>query len=168
VEQLISSIDFTKDYYFSYFYDLTHTLQHNMMQSPSWSQADTPTPPPPAAVAAAAAAAATSGARSGPGHTRNRSGLPTSPFLNGMTGNGLDIPSLSTNGSHRSTPNYNEMFLWNLHLAREFLHQLPHASYWLVPVIHGFFSQACMTFISFIHLILLSCMCHHVLGMFGG
>jgi hypothetical protein len=36
---------------------------------------------------------------------------------------------------------YNEKWLWNLHLAREFLHEIPHGSYWLVPLIHGFFQQ---------------------------
>ena len=38
-------------------------------------------------------------------------------------------------------PAYAEKWLWNLHLAREFLHFLPHGSYWLVPLIHGFVQQ---------------------------
>ena len=38
-------------------------------------------------------------------------------------------------------PAYDEKWLWNLHHAREFLHVLPHGSYWLVPLIHGFCQQ---------------------------
>lgn len=124
-KQLITSIDFSKDFFFSYFYDLTHSLQHNMSLSPLW------TPPKPEK----------------PGDRdkdKDRRGTGT-----GAAGADADKArererekeKANSSNKNRFSQSYNELFLWSLHMAREFLAQLPHASYWLVPLIQGFFAQ---------------------------
>ena len=36
---------------------------------------------------------------------------------------------------------YNDQYLWNFYLAHPLLTLLPHSSYWLIPLVHGFFAQ---------------------------
>ena len=116
---LFLSVDLHKDFFFSYSYDLTHTLQFNQCLAPHWEDSA-----PAAAGATATSTAAPSGATLAPpkpaAHSRQRS-------------NGVDASALD--------PTFNQQFLWNLGMARPFLQQLPHASYWIVPLIQGFFQQ---------------------------
>jgi hypothetical protein len=205
---IMQNIELTKDFYFSYFYDITHTLQHNLLEwknkSASSSTSSSPldsTHTPPMQTTAFPLSNIDSNTHThspfpdmtstDPIHTMplnipidvlddNKQSYdsfsPSSTYhmmdtqmreqgqqqkTTQTSGNSTATPSTGSTSSFSSPPpvsplppppsphsprstcyTYNEKFLWNLHLAREFLHCVPHGSYWLVPLIHGFCQQA--------------------------
>ena len=106
---LLNSIDFKTNYYFSYNYDITHTMQYN---------ASTPVTHNKRNNSKHHTTHAHDDYSSQPPHARQPSLMPD---------------------SHSSL--YNTQFVWNCSLIDEFISILPHGSYWLVPLVHGYFSQ---------------------------
>jgi hypothetical protein len=101
-------------FYYSFTYDLTHSLQYNMTVASPAARYFRPSPPPPASPAAAPA----------PSSADNKAEEQKSASSNGADpfGFGSDQSAANNGGDALA---YNEMFLWNLHLARPFLAKLP-------------------------------------------
>lgn len=117
-KNLFSSMDLTRDFYFSYTYDLTSTLQENMRSKPG----------PPAAVSAAAAAGAAAAASA------------AAASANGAVAAERAAGSAADAADDESGPPPRDKFIWNHHLAYGLLRQLS-TSVWVPPVVHGFFMQ---------------------------
>eukprot|EP01112_Ceratiomyxa_fruticulosa_P009119 TRINITY_DN2379_c0_g1_i4.p1 TRINITY_DN2379_c0_g1~~TRINITY_DN2379_c0_g1_i4.p1 ORF type:complete len:932 (-),score=227.25 TRINITY_DN2379_c0_g1_i4:192-2987(-) len=161
---LFLGLDLTRDFYFSYTYDLTHTLQHNMTPD---SHATVPPPPcevlPPQEYQQ-------SGEESTGKHSGNSS---NSSSAHSSTANLNDIPKkiepvnyelsgmfkkqstkkkrqVETNPlpqsppvtpKERPTPPYNDMFVWNNFLLEPLLSSVSSWD-WILPIIHGYFIQS--------------------------
>lgn len=85
---ILASLDLTKSFYFSYSYNITRTLQHNIM--------------------------------------REREAL--------------------NRGERQSTPDFNDMFVWNHHLLEPAMQSVKNVYDWCIPIIHGYIEQACECF----------------------
>ena len=81
---------------------------------------------PPAAINGSPSSSSPSSTTSSSPHSPSHTSKPSAPYL-------APVPP-------RVHP-YNDQFLWNFYLAYGFLTALPHASYWLIPLVHGFFAQ---------------------------
>jgi hypothetical protein len=116
-------VDLTRNFFFSYTYRLTHTLQHN-------HTAAAPAAPRPGACPTrdtAAGGGGESGSSSGTGSSTGSGGAAGG---NGMAGE--DPPGLAVfEGS---------MFAWNAHLTRP-LRTAAGSARWTVPLVHGFWEQ---------------------------
>ena len=86
--------------------------------------------------AAANAPAASNGSPNGSSVGSPSAGSPTSPASPPPGPTGAYLPPLPPR-----THAYNEQFLWNYYLVHPFLSLLPNSSYWLIPLVHGFFAQ---------------------------
>ena len=115
-------MDLRRDFYFSFTYDLTNTLQLNMGAT---------------SAAPAAPAAVTPMAADGEDDA--------SPPRPAQTAEPTDAPPPSSAAASRAThPPTRNKFVWNHHLANGLLRQLDGASRsaWVPPVVHGFFQQS--------------------------
>ncbi|KIZ00821.1 hypothetical protein MNEG_7144 [Monoraphidium neglectum] len=125
--KLLLGVDLTRNFFFSYTYRLTHTLQHN-------HTAAAPAAPRPGACPTrdtAAGGGGESGSSSGTGSSTGSGGAAGG---NGMAGE--DPPGLAVfEGS---------MFAWNAHLTRP-LRTAAGSARWTVPLVHGFWEQRQMS-----------------------
>ena len=143
---LFASMDLTRDFYFSYTYDLTNTLQVNLCSRAPPANAD------PVAAAESAGAGATGNGEGGGG-----GGAGGTPADSGVTaardGGGSEegaccasanaaaaAPAAASAEGAPPPPLPRDKFIWNHHLAYGLMRQL-HTECWVPPLVHGFFMQ---------------------------
>ncbi|XP_054263267.1 polyphosphoinositide phosphatase-like isoform X2 [Macrosteles quadrilineatus] len=136
--KMFQSIDLSSNFYFSYGYDITHTLQVNMaipknvshLQEPCGSHPKTP----------------------GPVETAEKEDL----FSSSSPGEDENVKRSSREGTTKSTdPKYhpsvhygvrsepNRRYVWNSHLLSKVEEEL-HPD-WILYIMHGFISQSCVS-----------------------
>lgn len=121
-KSLFQSMDLTRDFYFSYTYDLTNTLQTNQLGSPDATAAAS-SPSSAKSTPAAATSAATPSPSGSPGPASSADGTPPQ---------GPAVPPLRGK------------YVWNHHLMVHLLPELRDGA-WLTPLVHGFFMQSTLS-----------------------
>ncbi len=140
---LYQVMDLTKDFYFSYTYDLTHSLQHNMVNATRGiSPHPTPTPnshpaaPPPTTTSAAASSGGSGTASSAAlNDEKKQSSSPLTAAAPTPTAASAPAPAPAPVQGPKS------MYVWNQFLLSHFEFLIGGDREWSTRLIHGFIEQ---------------------------
>jgi hypothetical protein len=138
--KLLLGVDLTKNFFFSYSYNLAHTLQQNHTQAAATAAAATAT----AAAATAAAADGTPTTAAASGVEQQQPGEPQQDDAAAAAQSAAAAAAAAVATAAAAAAGWDvydsSMFVWNAYLTRP-LRAAIQSSRWTVPLVHGYLEQ---------------------------